>query len=65
MLHDGVAFRLQSAGFTPTELDTEAAISIEHDKEGFRITCSVIVVDHNGKIARLRARESRLSRVVR
>jgi lipoyl-dependent peroxiredoxin len=34
------AFRLQDAGYTPTQLHTNAAVSLEKDKEGFRITRS-------------------------
>jgi osmotically inducible protein OsmC len=35
-----LAFQLQAGGFTPTELDTEAAISLERDGPGFKITRS-------------------------
>jgi osmotically inducible protein OsmC len=35
-----LAFRLQSAGYTATELNTEAAVTLEQDKEGFRVTRS-------------------------
>ncbi|HUN74920.1 MAG TPA: OsmC family protein [Steroidobacteraceae bacterium] len=37
-----LAFRLQTAGFTPTELNTEAAVSLEADGSGFRITRSAL-----------------------
>lgn len=39
-----LAFRLQSAGYTPTELDTEAAVALEQDKEGFRISLSALTL---------------------
>jgi len=39
-----LAFQLQTAGFTPTELDTEAAVSIERDGQGFRITRSALTL---------------------
>lgn len=39
-----LAFRLQSAGFTPTELSTEAAVSLEQEKEPFRITRSALTL---------------------
>ena len=32
-----LAFRLQSAGYTPTELDTEAAVTLEPEGQGFRV----------------------------
>jgi osmotically inducible protein OsmC len=37
-----LAFQLQKAGFTPTELSTEAALSLDRDGEGFRITRSAL-----------------------
>jgi osmotically inducible protein OsmC len=46
-----LAFGLQAAGFTPTQLSTEAAVTLEQEGQGFRIhgttwrnerqTCSV------------------------
>ena len=39
-----LAFRLQSAGYTPTELHTEAAVTLEQDKEGFRISRSALTL---------------------
>ena len=39
-----LAFRLQAEGYTPTELDTEAAVTLEQDKEGFHITRSVLTL---------------------
>ena len=35
-----LAFRLQRAGYTPAELNAEAAVNLEQDKESFRITRS-------------------------
>ena len=35
-----LAFQLQTAGYTPTELTTEAAISLDPDGQGFKITKS-------------------------
>ncbi len=37
-----LAFQLQNAGFDPTELQAEAAVSLEKDGEGFRITRSAL-----------------------
>jgi osmotically inducible protein OsmC len=37
-----LAFQLQQAGLTPTELTTESAVSIEKEGEGFRITRSAL-----------------------
>ena len=39
-----LAFRLQAAGYTPTELNTEAAVTLEQDKEGFRISRSALTL---------------------
>lgn len=39
-----LAFQLQAAGFTPTELTTEAAISLVQEGEGFRIKRSDLVL---------------------
>src|ERR1700754_3318745 len=39
-----LAFRLQAAGFTPTELHTEAAINLEQEKDTFRITRSALTL---------------------
>jgi osmotically inducible protein OsmC len=33
-----LAFQLQGAGFTPTELNTEAEVTLEPDGQGFRIS---------------------------
>src|ERR1700756_2203675 len=33
-----LAFRLQGAGYTPTELRTEAAVTLEPEGQGFRIS---------------------------
>jgi osmotically inducible protein OsmC len=35
-----LAFQLQAAGFTPTELNTEAAVTLEPEGQGFRISRS-------------------------
>jgi osmotically inducible protein OsmC len=37
-----LAFQLQLAGYTPTELETEAAVSLDPDGPGFRITRSAL-----------------------
>lgn len=39
-----LAFRLQGAGFNPTELSTEAAVSLEPEGQGFRITHSALTL---------------------
>ena len=39
-----LAFQLQSAGFTPTELSTEAAVSLEKDGQGFKISKSALTL---------------------
>jgi osmotically inducible protein OsmC len=39
-----LAFQLQGAGFTPTELSTEAAVSLDKEGEGFRITKSALTL---------------------
>ena len=39
-----MAFVLQGAGFTPTELDVEAAVTIEPEGEGFKISRSALVL---------------------
>src|SRR5438105_699356 len=39
-----LAFGLQAAGFTPTELSTEAALSLEPEGKGFRITRSALTL---------------------
>src|SRR5271155_6068383 len=39
-----LAFQLQKAGYTPTELSTEAAVSFDPDGEGFRITRSALTL---------------------
>jgi osmotically inducible protein OsmC len=38
----GLAFRLQAAGYTPTELSAEAAVTIEPEGQGFRISRSAL-----------------------
>jgi osmotically inducible protein OsmC len=37
-----LAFGLQSAGYTPTELSTEAAITLISEGQGFRISRSAL-----------------------
>ena len=39
-----LAFGLQAAGFTPTELATEAAVSLEAEGKGFRISRSALTL---------------------
>ena len=39
-----LAFGLQAAGFTPTELTTEAAVTLEPEGQGFRISRSALTL---------------------
>ena len=39
-----LAFQLQRAGYTPTELNTEAAVTLEADGPGFRISRSALTL---------------------
>jgi len=39
-----LAFGLQAAGFTPTELNTEAAVTLESEGKGFRISRSALTL---------------------
>ena len=39
-----LAFQLQGAGYTPTELLTEAAVSLEPEGQGFKITRSALTL---------------------
>src|SRR3974390_2039826 len=39
-----LAFQLQAAGFTPDELSTEAAVSLEQEGHGFKITRSALTL---------------------
>ena len=39
-----LAFQLQSAGFNPTELKTEAAVTLEQDGTGFKISKSALTL---------------------
>ena len=39
-----LAFQLQAAGYTPTELTTEAAVSLDPDGSGFNITKSALTL---------------------
>jgi lipoyl-dependent peroxiredoxin len=39
-----LAFGLQIAGYTPTEIDTEAAVTLEPEGQGFRISRSALTL---------------------
>ena len=39
-----LAFELQGAGFTPAELNTEAAVTLEPEGQGFRISRSTLTL---------------------
>ena len=39
-----LAFQLQAAGYTPTELSTEAAVTLEPEGQGFRISRSALTL---------------------
>jgi lipoyl-dependent peroxiredoxin len=39
-----LAFQLQTAGFTPTSLSTEAAVSLDPEGQGFKITKSALTL---------------------
>ena len=39
-----LAFQLQGAGYTPTELETEAAVTLEPEGQGFRISRSALTL---------------------
>lgn len=39
-----LAFQLQGGGYTPTELSTEAAVSLEPEGQGFRISRSALTL---------------------
>ena len=39
-----LAFQLQGAGFTPTELTTEAAVSLDKDGDGFKVSKSALTL---------------------
>ena len=39
-----LAFQLQRAGYTPTELSTEAAVSLDPEGQGFRISRSALTL---------------------
>ena len=39
-----LAFGLQAGGYTPTELATEAAVTLEPEGQGFRISCSALTL---------------------
>ena len=42
-----LAFQLQAAGFTPTALDTEAAVSLDREGQGYRISRSALTLRAN------------------
>ena len=42
-----LAFQLQAAGFTPEELSTEAAVTLEKDGDGFKISKSALTLTAN------------------
>src|SRR6201989_2397929 len=46
-----LAFRLQAAGLTPTELSTEAAVTLEPEGKGFKISKSALTL--RGKVPNL------------
>src|SRR6185312_7261426 len=46
-----LAFALQAAGFNPTELATEAAVTLDPDGQGFRISRSALTL--RGKVPSL------------
>src|ERR1700686_2357312 len=46
-----LAFQLQGGGYTPTELSTEAAVTLEPEGQGFRISRSALIV--RAQVARL------------
>jgi osmotically inducible protein OsmC len=46
-----LAFGLQGAGFTPTELSTEAAVTLDPEGQGFRISKSALTL--RGKVPNL------------
>ena len=39
-----LALRLQGAGYTPAQLNTEVVVTLEQDKEGFRISHSALTL---------------------
>src|ERR1700723_1781905 len=39
-----LAFQLQGGGFTPTELSTEATVTLEQEGQGFRIVSSALTL---------------------
>jgi osmotically inducible protein OsmC len=68
-----LAFQLQGAGYTPTELSTEAAVSLDPDGEGFKITKSALTLradvpgldqDTFKKLAEAAEKNCPLSRVI-
>jgi lipoyl-dependent peroxiredoxin len=39
-----LAFQLQGVGYTPTEINTEAAVTLEPEGQGFRISRSALTL---------------------
>ena len=39
-----LAFQLQAAGYTPTELSTDAAVTLEPEGQGFKISQSALTL---------------------
>jgi len=69
-----LAFRLQAAGYTPTELHTEAAVNLEKNDEGFSISRSALTLrasvsnldqDTFDRLARDAERNCAVSRVLK
>src|SRR5215813_12184746 len=54
-----LAFGLQAAGFTPTELSTEAAVTLDPEGQGFRISKSALSL--RGRVPNLEAGFARLA----
>jgi lipoyl-dependent peroxiredoxin len=54
-----LAFVLQGAGLTPTELNTEAAVTLEPDGQGFRISRSALTLRAGAEPRRERIRRFR------
>src|SRR6516164_1879112 len=58
-----LAFQLQAAGYTPTQLTTEAAVSLEPEGQGFRISRSTLTL--RASVPNVDEQSSRNSRVTR
>ena len=62
-----LAFQLQAAGFTPTSLETDAAVTLDKDGAGFKVTKSALKLrgrdprDRQGEVRRAgQGRQGRL-----